>query len=372
MAYTLRYSNPTGSGARDGTSEADAWSWSDVLANQVGGQFVWHKGDVTTAAATQSWANSSTGDAENPFGLGGYSVTPGDLGGSRTDAGALVGGFPVITNPVTGSNVGFDLPEYCDISGFHFKCTLNSTYVVDSAPADDFGFIYACNIETASSSGRLLQSNADSKHFINIDLINSGTSTTDMVTLGRSFMEYFRITNPGGSLNSSQSAIKLSSNNAHVAHGQILDFGVAIETTSMIQGSVSHVSARNCKTFCYNTDSTSALHLSHVIAWGDNSAGSEFYKGSRVCPVRLTNCASGNFADANQDIGDWPVSGSIALSADPFTSSSDLRLNDTAGGGAACKGVGIFGNNLGSIDPDPASSGGGFISHRGMNGALVG
>lgn len=371
MAWVERYVTSSGAGAHDGTSEANAWSWEEMLSNQEGGQRANVKGDITTTAALQSWSRGTSGSASSPFGLRGYVSTIGDLDDSRTnDSGALSGSFPKITCPVTGSANGIELPEHNDFRYLEFECNANSGATIVAASGKNHGWLYGCKVVN-SSTGRLVDVSARYKQFINCDFDNAGTGTINMISLNRGDIVGCRITNSGGSITEGQSAITLNGGlNSHVIGCQIFDYGTAVSIDSGVTSTVFGCAARNVRRFVYSNDTTNTANITGNIAWGDNGSFGEFYEGNSVNNVILAFNAYGNFSQANQNPGDYDEVGKVTLTADPFTSSSDLRLNDTAGGGAACRGAGIFGSNLGTIDP--TSSGGGFISHRGMNGALIG
>ncbi len=74
--------------------------------------------------------------------------------------------------------------------------------------------------------------------------------------------------------------------------------------------------------------------------------------------------------------------GDVTLTGDPFTSSSNLTLNNTAGAGAACRNAGYAGTlaqgsvgyeDIGALrHQDPAGGGGGLLTHPGMAGGARG
>lgn len=104
MAITERYASASGAGAQDGTSEANAWSWSGWIAavNALGagggaGLRINYKGDVSRT--TNSDALSVGGTATSPLILRGYASVIGDGYQGRTNGnGPLIAtNFPVVS-----------------------------------------------------------------------------------------------------------------------------------------------------------------------------------------------------------------------------------------------------------------------------------
>ena len=109
MAITEKYSSPAGAGANDGSSEANAWSWTAMITavNALGvgggaGLRVNHKGNVTRTASDNM--TSGGGTFASPFILRGYLSTIGDGYLGRTS-----GNGPLITTnvPTITYNAGF-------------------------------------------------------------------------------------------------------------------------------------------------------------------------------------------------------------------------------------------------------------------------
>ena len=91
MAFTNRYVTVSGAGARNGTSEANAWTIDEALAGYTAGHRVYVKGGTHTATATSNIVNltrsGQSGTRTAPVVWEGYTTTPGDL---------APGGMPVI------------------------------------------------------------------------------------------------------------------------------------------------------------------------------------------------------------------------------------------------------------------------------------
>ena len=177
-----------------------------------------------------------------------------------------------------------------------------------------------------------------------------------MVIASRANVTYCRLTNSGGA---AATGINLFSQQPSSIVGcQIIDYPTAIEIENVTSVDIVDNSARNCSTFLEMKDSTASATVVNNLAWGNNAAGSEFFLGTTTVASLLQNNGYGNFATANSNRGDWPEFNKITITGDPFNSASDLRLNDTAGAGAAVKGQGINGNDIGAIQATAAAAAG--------------
>jgi len=89
MAITERYVTTTGAGAHDGTSEADAFSWAEMITDlntpRVGYRYNVKQGTYSLSATTTL---TGDGTATSPNIIRGYKTTIGDATlGRTTDAG---------------------------------------------------------------------------------------------------------------------------------------------------------------------------------------------------------------------------------------------------------------------------------------------
>ena len=366
MAWTERYVTELGAGLEDGTSEANAWPWATMLTDIVAGERGNVKGSFSVAT-TSSFTNGGTTSA--PMAVRGYSSTIGDLDGlGRTNFGALVStGFPVITHTnATGNGLSINQANII-VSNIKVITTATTSDTL-AFSVNKQGWVFDSVFEQQSNTGELVSCSNASGVINNCDFIQTGTSISTQITVERQLFSYCRFTNPGGAANT---LFDLRGQIGGVVNCQILDFavvfGVFASTGSVI---IANNSVRNCNTFLYQTDSDVGLEVHNNIAWGSNAAGSEAYKHSASGMKLFADNAFGNFADADQNFGDWPDIRRVALSADPYTSSSDLRLNSTAGGGTACKAVSVLGGDLGAIQS--ASGGGGGCGMIGPNGGMIG
>jgi hypothetical protein len=87
---------------------------------------------------------------------------------------------------------------------------------------------------------------------------------------------------------------------------------------------------------------TSVTLLENCIAYDNTTYGVSMNDSAHRSPFVLRNCAFGANGTPTNNLNASFVSGSITLSADPFTDSvnGDFTLNDTAGGGADCRNAG--------------------------------
>lgn len=172
MALTVRYASSAGGGAHDGTTEADAWSFAEMLTNAAAGQIVNFKGNHTLTGAA-SFTNNGT--ATSPIKVRGYASAAGDGYQGRTNSnGPLVTtNFSVWTcgtNEVNGSAKNYIIYEAIQflssrngnaiLAGedcLFARCAFenSSTNAGASCVAAPFGraYFYDCDIAMTGASG---------------------------------------------------------------------------------------------------------------------------------------------------------------------------------------------------------------------------
>src|SRR5580765_5922822 len=102
MALVNKYCNPTGAGAHDGSTPADAWSFTEALAGAAAGQIVnmlagsGNTYDGTTAIRTFATAGTTVA----PVWWRAYKTTPGDQDGNNL----AVAGVDIPTLTTTTGN----------------------------------------------------------------------------------------------------------------------------------------------------------------------------------------------------------------------------------------------------------------------------
>jgi hypothetical protein len=125
------------------------------------------------------------------------------------------------------------------------------------------------------------------------------------------------------------------------------------------------------------TNSEQSLTLVNCIIYG-NTTGVDTSTATMVVAVDRFNAYKNT-----TDVSGWTKgTGDVALTGDPFNgrTSNDFSLNNTAGAGAACKGVGTpgatdFGTghiDIGALQSAGGGGGGGLLVHPGMQGGMRG
>lgn len=359
MAWTERYVSVTGGGLFDGTSAANAFTWALMLAateNRQSKRYNIISG--TYARTTSSDVFTVTGGAPTaaaPMWLRGYGTVIGDLdaNGRTGGTGALVTtGFPAITY-TTGNltTPNYTIQTCLDISG----TTSGSTGVLVTGQynlgrwlkvfntKDDVGGCYAV---------------ADSNYGTYQDCDFRGGAFSRGLSTDRANVFNSRFTGvTGGS-----TGIYLGTfGGAYGCQFLDIDTGVAL---AGLMGFIVGNSFRNNATACISNDAQTLL-IENNAAWGPNSGTSKFYKGGAVYPTFYRNNAVGNMAAGDANIGDYDVLGAVALTADPYTSSTDLKPNSAAGGGALLKAAGFWPYiDIGAIQVIAAAGGGGAMTNR--------
>ena len=151
------------------------------------------------------------------------------------------------------------------------------------------------------------------------------------------------------------------------ASGAILDNGTTSQSEVYIDSANSAFVSNTADGLRVTNSHTGTAPPMHIInsifssngGWGINlTGGGDGYAWGDFRANAYYNNTSGTIT------GGIPAGiGDVTLSASPFNSSTDFGLNSTAGGGAACKGVGWQGGALlsagGAIDIGPVQSAGG-------------
>ena len=140
MAITEKYVTVAGGGLHDGTSEANAWTFTEALANAVAGDRVNVKLG-THACTTASVVNGTYAD---PIYVRGYVSTIGDL--DALPLGTMVGGTDIPLVVGTGADIGFR-GKWVNLSYIEFEGTSSS-----AAPwkLHDMGQARSCRFKTTN------------------------------------------------------------------------------------------------------------------------------------------------------------------------------------------------------------------------------
>jgi hypothetical protein len=198
MAFTERYVTVAGAGAHDGTSEANAWTFAEMIAAAPGAHF---RINIKAGSYSSGAATLPSGAANAPNIFRGYNSTIGDLDGSgRADNQELdVTNFPVLT--LTGllvlgiGNVLQNLSITGSVSGLLLGGNVNDGWtllcckLVNSAShanarviqADNSCAVICCDLECSGTTRSTLVDADSSFVMVNCRLKAGGTDTDPLV-----------------------------------------------------------------------------------------------------------------------------------------------------------------------------------------------
>ncbi len=164
MAYVEKYVSPTGGGLHDGTTPSNAWTFTEMLSNQVAGE----RANILNASYSISGGTlSNAGTYNNRLVCRGYNSTIGDLDGlQRNPNGSLnVDNFPTITTASTIIQSSFSIFQNVYMTG-----SVNGLIFGDSNP--DSTFLISSKVEnTYSGTGARCCEGDSSSSFLNNDLV---------------------------------------------------------------------------------------------------------------------------------------------------------------------------------------------------------
>lgn len=164
--FTEKYVSVAGGGAHDGTSEANAWTFAEMIAAApaAGNRVNVISGNYSVGAYTLG-----TGTAAAPFVIRGYNVTIGDLDnqGRNADGTLNTTNFPAITITSAWTPAAFSVLQNLNITA------ALSTAIITSATVDDFSII-SCNVVNTQNNASARGVTADDR----IRLFNSDFSCT--------------------------------------------------------------------------------------------------------------------------------------------------------------------------------------------------
>lgn len=327
MAYTEKYVTDAGAGAATGADLANAWSWATMLTTLAAGERANYNGAI---ARTTSDVFTNAGTTAAPMSLRAVDGSGNPITPTRTAGGTLdMTGVGVITYTSTG------------------KLTVPTFFVVDSISIT--ALLAGSTLTTGASSvvkdSLVVNTHASSASAVAIAAAEGTTVDNCDATISSSSGSAYAITTAGGKVTRCRVNPQSSGSNGITSTGRgTIEFCTIINFATGINFSGTKCDIDSCS-FRNGTGNyiNNAIvgSVQNCVAWG--SAGSSKWYNSTTS-VRMhyqRNNAVGNMGAGDTNEGDWPVIGEVSLSADPFTSSSDLTLNSTAGGGAACKGVGL-------------------------------
>lgn len=355
MAWTERFVRADADGAGNGTTDANngangAYTFDQMLADTEGGSIRYNikSGVGTYARTTNADTFTTAGAVTAPRAIRGFNVTPGDLeANGRTPGGALIlTNFPLITY-TTGSIVfpANWISEFLDIQG-----ATVGTVVSSSA-----GFVLGrrCNIANTNTTANCIGATVPSAGlagFIDCDFANaSNHSSAYALRLQDGWARNCLLIGPSKiALLQGRSAIR---------------FCMLRDGTEGVVANATRADVDSCSFGNLSgnyIDNQSNVSVVNCAAWGSGGSSKWYNSTTSVRATALSNNAVGNMGAGNTNLGDWINQDEVALSVDPYTSSTDMTPNNTAGGGADLQAAGLFPYlDIGAIQVQAGSGGGG-------------
>ena len=326
-----------------------------MLTSLAAGQVALVSGPISRGSNLDAFTNNGT--ASNPIGIRGVLSTDGDLeSNGRTQGGSLVTtNFPVITYTTGALNVPqYSICEFLSVAGATTGGVINASASV--APV--FRRCSFANTHASSASAAIMSAVTNDMTFVDCDLAISSSSSSAKAVGGNPTRSVFRNCLFSGSASGAGGVSFGNAAGIHIGNCMFRDLGFGIVTTAFM--SIVGNSFRNISGLCIKTTGGSTI-ITNNVAWGPGGS-SQFYSTSGTVRANTQLCNFvGGMGVADADHGNWLDRGVIALSADPFTSSTDLTLNSTPGGGAFVRASGY-----------PAYLDGGAWQHQDAGGGSAG
>lgn len=358
--------NLTGNDSNAGTSEAAAWATLSKAASTATADgdvvHVKNTGTSYSLSATVTWG--STGVL-----VYGYNTTPGDEGGR-----------PTVTSSSSGVNlfaVGADRVAFRHLRLTHTGSTRGAGIYASGSNRSYCRFsdlvIEGCQIgingEYVSFWAFILLT-VDGCRIS--DCVGSGIVCASLLALNCYFSGNGGPAIRRGSHNGWSQIITiyqcLINSTTGVAVSYDANFsGLVGIAQSTIRGSSSHgVSVTNASA------DTVTLAVQNCVFAGNG--GYALHSANRVIATSAKNAFHNNTSGKRSTTVADGI-GDVDLSADPFVSGSDFRLNSTSGAGGACRSVGTYPNSgsftgsldLGAFQAAPTAGGSGIARSRAIN-----
>lgn len=246
MAFTEKYSSAAGAGSHDGSSEANAWSWTEAItainalgAGGAAGLRLNHKGNVTrTASDTYTVGGSSS----SPFVIRGYSSTIGDGYQGRTNG----NGPLVATNMPTLSYNSTFFPTFAA----HTQCeslTISGTRSGNLVTGANPLVMYRCSLANLSSNTAARCVNNINGSLIDCDMTSTSGATAcyTMSIAGQKVI--------GGRINGGGNTGIVLSVGATVVGVTIFNCSIAIDISGSSVPQIHNVTIAGCTTGIKNS-----------------------------------------------------------------------------------------------------------------------
>jgi len=266
MSYVEKYVSVAGSGAHDGSSEANAWTWDEMVANRV----VKDRANIIAGSYSVSGgAMTTVGSMTNRFIIRGYNTVIGDLEGQgRNSDGSLnTTNFPVVTVSASFSPGSFDI-----IQNIFFTGAFAGT-IFNVAGSDEISMIESKVENTLSSSSAEAGEGDNRCLFINSDFVCSGathglvlqsdgdstftgcriegkSSSSAFLDTRSLIMDGCSVVNIGTAGTSKGLFINAIGNYYFVKNNTFYNFGTAIQTINSTQGNGVYLFLNNHYTDC--------------------------------------------------------------------------------------------------------------------------
>ena len=338
MAYTVRYANfDLGTGNNDGTTEADAWqTLADMNTGLAGGGFLCHikkQAARPTIAANQIMCPDAL--IGNPNIIRGYGTTIND--GVRWEFGTPSWRNIYFNAHTTWDFVDFDGPASLRANGKPGSC-LKRSRIIQNDGGVEFATFDSNYIELSGGSeiqhgavggapcrlfrNYIRKTDTNASQLAELDMFGHSLTIIDNIfhgngSAGQDGITVDRHNNSDG---------LVIANNIIYNCDQGISFG-HIENDNVAR--LSHIYGN-----LFDTMAGYAIEAPTTVV-GQNRLMNNYYR----------NCTSG-FTDYPDESTDGPA---IALTADPFvdTSTNDLTINDTVGGGRVLRDAGFAANLAG-------------------------
>lgn len=356
--------------ARVGGGLIDTWTVPPIY---VAGNTVWIKAGTYTRTTTL-FAMATTGTATAPVEVRGYTTTHGD---STGNAASWTG--PVLTTATNSINVltvnGQSFTTIRNIKFTHTAATRGGCVVgvtAHSSPIKIEDSVFS-GCSTAIDFGNL--SWADTK----ISNVYITGSTVHAINMGTGSGVGFMAVLDSVIYNNTGSGIECATGIACTLEVFNTVFSTntdGIRTTATTRADrwylKNNTFAANTSNGVESAETTTAatIILENNIFYGNTTGGVNFAFASSGTDHRVitnkNNAYGGNGTDRT---GLSAGTNDVALTGDPFTSSTNWALNNTAGAGAACRAAGFPGALMGGVTTGYLDIG--AVQHQDSGGAAV-
>jgi len=336
MALVEKYSSAAGAGDHDGSSEANAFSFVEAVADYAAGNGAGvrynHKGDLALSASLNFGATGAT--VGSPCIFRGYKTTIGDGYLGRNNQGRLITtNMPSIT---VGSNytMTFTWSAYhTSFENFNFPWTTTGSLL--TLPRY-FVLLHCVFSGTLSVVAQPIVINSDSQ-VIDCDFFRSYNSATHGIECIRDLNSgriegcRFEIANAGSGI-----SIAIPKTGGVIDKCVfILDgkaYGILVVNNPPSVDQCSFYNSGTSIATSNNSQSTARRTYKNNVFSTCNYAVYNQYGATEAHPISLSNCVYHSVANTNYGLGDSPEYGRIDAAADPFVDAAngDLRLKRTS------------------------------------------